>query len=172
LLDLVKDTSFDTIYHEHSHYFGIKPLSLRLGQAGLFIYKLERNRYMGGSIRVYARKGVTHAPVVNELIDVEQAFELYNPVTYAKFMHRVRKVKYAVNQHLWKIKSEGGKIVGIGAATKGNTLLNYCRIDADLISFITDASPLKIGKLAPGSRIPIASDADIDSSVTHALILP
>jgi SAM-dependent methyltransferase len=172
LLDLVKDTSFDTIYHEHSHYFGLEPLSIRLGHSGLFIYKVERNRYMGGSIRVYARKSTMHAPIVNEMIAAEQAFGLYTASTYSKFMDRVRKVKYAVNTYLWKIKSEGGKIVGIGAATKGNTLLNYCRIDADLISFITDASPLKIGKLAPGSRIPIASDADIDSSVTHALILP
>ena len=172
LLDLVKDTSFDTIYHEHSHYFGIKPLSLRLGQSGLFIYKIERNRYMGGSVRVYARKNKAHATVVKEMIDAEHAFGLYSLATYIKFMDRVRKVKYSVNQYLWKIKSEGGKIVGIGAATKGNTLLNYCRIDADLISFITDASPLKIGKLAPGSRIPIACDSDIDSSVTHALILP
>ena len=78
----------------------------------------------------------------------------------------------SVNAHLWKIRSEGGRIIGIGAATKGNTLLNYCRLDRDLISYITDASPLKIGKLTPGSHIPIVADTDIDRSATHALILP
>ena len=70
------------------------------------------------------------------------------------------------------IRADGGKIIGIGAATKGNTLLNYCRLDTDLISYITDASPLKIGKCMPGSHIPIVSDEQIDGSVTHALILP
>ena len=64
------------------------------------------------------------------------------------------------------------KIIGIGAATKGNTLLNYCKLDSDLIEYVTDMSPLKIGKQMPGSHIPIKSDTDIDDSVTHALILP
>jgi len=50
--------------------------------------------------------------------------------------------------------------------------LNYCRLDSDIISYVTDSSPLKIGKLTPGSHIPIISDKDIESDVTHALILP
>jgi len=63
-------------------------------------------------------------------------------------------------------------IIGIGAATKGNTFLNYCHLDADTVAYIADASPLKVGKLTPGSHIPIVADGDIDKSATHALILP
>lgn len=172
LLDLVQGTAFDTIYHEHVHYCGIKPIAACLGREGFSIYKVERLDYMCGSIRVYARVGGTQANVVTRLIAEEETFGLYSRSTYASFMGRVRAVKFSVNQHLWKIRADGGKIIGVGAATKGNTFLNYCRLDGDLVSYITDASTLKIGKLTPGSHIPIVSDADIDESVTHALILP
>lgn len=172
LLDLIQSTAFDTIYHEHVHYYGIKPLATCLARSGFSIQKVERLDYMCGSIRVYARVGSGLADVVAQLIRDEEAFGLYSRATYKDFMKRVQAVKFSVNEHLWKIRSEGGKIIGIGAATKGNTFLNYCRLDADLISYITDASPLKIGKLTPGSHIPIVADDDIDSSATHALILP
>jgi hypothetical protein len=72
---------------------------------------------------------------------------------------------------LVKARQAKGKIVAIGAAAKGNTLLNYCGIDRTLIDFATDASALKIGKFTPGSHLPILADEAIDESVTHALIL-
>lgn len=174
LLDLVKRTAFDTIYHEHVHYYGIKPLAMCLQSEGFSIYRVERLEYMCGSIRVFARVGgkQANANVVAQLILEEEAFGLYSRSAYGAFMERVQAVKFSVNEYLWRIRADGGKIIGIGAATKGNTFLNYCRLDADIISYITDASPLKIGKLTPGSHIPIIADDDIDSSATHALILP
>jgi SAM-dependent methyltransferase len=172
LLDLVHGTAFDTIYHEHVHYYGIKPLSECMHKQGFSIYKVERLDYMCGSIRVFARLGGDTASAVSELIQEEEAFGLYKTTTYEAFMERVRKVKLTVNSHLSEIRLAGGKIIGIGAATKGNTFLNYCRLDSDVISYVTDSSPLKIGKLTPGSHIQIISDNDIEGDVTHALILP
>lgn len=172
LLDLILRTAFDTIYHEHVHYYGLKPLEACLRREGFSIFKVDRLEYMCGSIRVYARVGTGDAGLVQAHIAEEEAFGLYAPETYDAFMDRVRAVKSAVNEHLWKIRAEGGKIVGIGAATKGNTFLNYCKLDSDLIAYIADASPLKIGKRTPGSHIPIVSDEEIDSAATHALILP
>ena len=172
LMDLVKGTAFDTIYHEHVHYYGVKPLAACLQKYGFSIFKVEHIDYMCGSIRVYTRLGGINAVSVEEMIAAEDVFGLYEFGTYEKFMERVRRVKVTVNAHLAQIRAEGGKIVGIGAATKGNTFINYCRLDSDTIAYIADASPLKIGKLTPGSHIPIVSDKDIDASVTHALILP
>lgn len=172
LLDLIQSTAFDTIYHEHVHYYGVKPLLRCLENEGFSVHKVERLQYMCGSIRVHTRIGGTSSPEVFNLIEEEEAFNLYELSTYKVFMRRVEAVKLSVNAHLWQIRQQGGKIIGIGAATKGNTFLNYCRIDADLVSYITDASPLKIGKRMPGSHIPIISDKDIDKSATHALILP
>lgn len=172
LLDLVERTAFDTIYHEHVHYYGIKPLLTCFERQGFSIYKIERIEYMCGSIRVYARLGGATDLALNKLVEAEERFRLYDTSTYEKFMDRVRNTKFTVNAHLSEIRVEGGKIIGIGAATKGNTFLNYCRLDSEVISYITDASPLKHGKLTPGSHIPIVADADIGSDVTHALILP
>lgn len=172
LFDLVQGTAFDTIYHEHVHYCGIKPIARCLAGAGFEIFKIERLDYMCGSIRVYARAGARHADAVLRAISEEERFGLYAQATYAAFMDRVRQVKFSVNRHLWEIRAAGGKIIGIGAATKGNTFLNYCRLDNDLIAYVTDASPLKIGKMTPGSHIPIIADSDIDAAATHALILP
>lgn len=172
LLDLVNGTAFDTIYHEHVHYYGLKPLVECMHKQGFSIYKVERLDYMCGSIRVFARPGGDRASSVSKLIQEEEAYGLYEKKTYELFMERVRKVKFTVNAHLSAIRLDGGKIIGIGAATKGNTFLNYCRLDADVISYITDASPLKIGKHTPGSHIQIISDNDIERDITHALILP
>jgi SAM-dependent methyltransferase len=172
LLDLIQSTAFDTIYHEHVHYYGIKPLLECLSKEGFSIYKVERLGYMCGSIRVFARLGSDVHASVAELIKEEVEFGLYKESTFKLFMERVRNVKSTVNAHLSIIRHNGGKIIGIGAATKGNTFLNYCRLDSDVISYITDSSPLKIGKITPGSHIQIISDADIDKDVTHALILP
>jgi len=172
LLDLVQRTAFDTIYHEHVHYYGIKPLAECMHKQGFSIYKIERLEYMCGSIRVFARLGGDTASAVSGLIQEEEAFGLYKTNTYEAFMERVRKVKLTVNAHLSEIRLAGGKIIGIGAATKGNTFLNYCRLDSDVISYVTDTSPLKIGKVTPGSHIQIISDSDIENDVTHALILP
>lgn len=172
LLDLIKGTAFDTIYHEHVHYYGIKPLLTCFERQGFSIYKIERIDYMCGSVRVYTRFGGVTDPALKELVRAEELFGLYEVGTYRKFMDRVRNIKFTVNAHLSGIRAEGGKIIGIGAATKGNTFLNYCRLDSEVISYIADASPLKHGKLTPGSHIPIVADTDIGSDITHALILP
>jgi SAM-dependent methyltransferase len=172
LLNLINTVAFDTIYHEHVHYYGIKPLALILERHGFFISKIDQIDYMCGSIRVYAKFGKGHATVCNEMIKKEEDFGLYTIETYNLFMRHVRKIKVDAILHLAKIKSSGGRIVGIGAATKGNTFLNYCNLDVDIISCISEASLLKIGKYTPGSRIPIIHDNDINNTFTHALILP
>jgi len=172
LLDLVQGLAFDTIYHEHVHYYGVKPLAACLEGQGFSIFKVERLDYMCGSIRVYARVGGAMAPEVARLIDDEVNAGLYSLATYRDFMRQVQQLKFSVNEHLSRIRAAGGKIIGIGAATKGNTFLNYCRLDADVVAYIADPSPLKIGKLTPGSHIPIVADEDIGADATHALILP
>ncbi|MDP3655589.1 MAG: class I SAM-dependent methyltransferase [Brevundimonas sp.] len=172
LLDLIQRTAFDTIYHEHVHYYGLKPLLACLEREGFSASRVERLEYMCGSIRVYARVGGETSSEVKAMIADEDRAGLYDLSTYESFMDRVRAVKSSVNAYLWKVRMDGGRIIGIGAATKGNTFLNYCRLDSDLIDYIADSSVLKIGKRTPGSHIPIISDDDIGSSATHALILP
>jgi SAM-dependent methyltransferase len=172
LLDLVEKNCFDSIYLEHVSYFGIKPLRDFLKKFGLYIHYIEQNDYMSWSIRVYIGKKPTNDSLVEKFCRREQKAKIYQANTYKALMSKVEKLKFNLCRQLYQIKARGEKIIGIGAATKGNTLLNYCRIDNSLIDFITDSSPLKINKFMPGSHIPIKSDADITPDIKYALILP
>lgn len=172
MLHLVEKLAFDTIYLEHMSYFAIKPLARFLGGFGMVITDIQENEYMGGSIRITVKKGGEESALVKTCIAREEAAGLFEIATYERMMRSIQQFKSNLMTELTHAKQQGGTIIGIGAATKGNTLLNYCGIDNSLLDFITDTSPLKVGKYTPGSHIPILPDESIDEGVTHALILP
>jgi SAM-dependent methyltransferase len=169
-LEIIRKKHFDVIYLEHVSYVAIKPLTSYFKKFGLSITHVEENNYMSGSIRIFVGYG-KESPLVAKQIALEEKFGLYNLAIWEKFRDSVRNCKINLLKELVKARESGGKIVAIGAAAKGNTLLNYCGIDITLIDFATDASPLKIGKYTPGSHLPILSDDSIDAGVAHALIL-
>ncbi len=174
LVDLVKQRAFDTIYLEHISYFSVKPFRGFFVRHGFYISQLERTPYMGGSIRVGITANSTRedAAAVGAALAEEEASGVYDPATYVAFMADVNRMRSNVCGQLYELARRGEPVVGIGAATKGNTLLNYFKIDGSLLKFITDASPHKVGKFTPGSRIPIVDDSAITSDIRHAFILP
>ena len=172
LLHLFNQTAFDTIYLEHVSYFGVKPFAPFFERFGLSINHLEENDYMGGSIRVFVGKKPAQSNVVTSYIEREEATGIYQPHQYIEFMKKINTLKFSLNKSLYAIRSRGEKIMAIGAATKGNTLLNFCQLDQSIITFVADTSPLKIGKVTPGSHIPIRSEEDITPDITYAVILP
>lgn len=170
---LVDQTSFDTIYLEHASYFFVAPLKKFWAKYGFKINKIILNDYMGGSMRIYLSKHLPEGKEVKQLITQEKQKGYFKPHTYEEFMNRTIGFKMDLMKKLYTIKANGGVIIGIGAATKGNTLLNYCGINSTILDYVTDASPLKIGKYTPGSHILIRDDKDINKKiVTHGLILP
>lgn len=169
-LEIIRKKHFDVVYLEHVSYIAVKPLVPFFKKFGLSITHVEENDYMSGSIRIFVGYG-KESPLVKEQIALEENSGLYSLETWQKFATGIRECKMRLLKELVEARLEGGKIVAIGAAAKGNTLLNYCGIDTTLIDFATDASPLKIGKYTPGSHLPIRSDDAIDENVTHALIL-
>lgn len=170
---LVDGTLFDTIYLEHVSYFFVSPLKTFWAKYGFKISHVALNDYMGGSIRFYLSRQLPESPVVAEMIKQEKAKDYFKPKTYQDFMQRTENFKTDLMKKLYQVKTKGGVVIGIGAATKGNTLLNYCGIDTTLLEYVTDASPLKVGKYTPGSHIPIKHDDEIDKkTITHGLILP
>lgn len=170
--DLIKQGAFDTIYLEHISYFNVKPFSEYFAKHKLYIHHLETNEYMGGSIRVFVTKNKQNNKIVEQYVNNEKKLGIYKLSTYKDFNDRILGFKHSLNYDLYAAKMKGDKIVAIGAATKGNTLLNYCKIDSSMIEFVTDSSALKIGKFTPGSNIPIRPDSDISPEIKYALILP
>lgn len=152
-----KDFKFDQIYHEHVSYFTSHYVVSLLERVGMFVNHIELVDYHGGSIRVSASS--KQAPSeIQHFLDDEQRSGVLDPACYKSWIEAIRTRR---NRFLQKIYQISNPLVGIGAAAKGNTLLNYYNLDSSVIQFVTDSSPHKIGKFTPRTRIPIVSDDEI-----------
>jgi SAM-dependent methyltransferase len=177
LMRLLDQNQFDTIYHEHYSYFSLRTLQRILSAHVLTIFDVEELPTHGGSVRVY----VAHAdgdgrPAdvgVADLLAREDAAGLSSPAPYASFAARVQETKRRLLEVLISIKREGKSVAGYGAPGKGNTLLNYCGIRADLLDYTVDRNPYKQGRFLPGTHIPIAHPSKIaERRPDFILILP
>ena len=85
--------------------------------------------------------------------ELDQGLDQYE--TFKIFNQNVINSKDDLLKLLTSLKEEGKQVIGYAATSKSTTILNYCGIKKDLISHIYDTTPIKIGKLSPGSHIPI-----------------
>jgi len=90
---------------------------------------------------------------------------------YASFQQRAERTKHALMEFLLQAKRQGRRVLGYGAAAKGNTLLNYAGIKADLLPAVADKATSKQGKLLPGSHIPVISPEQLATEAADALLL-
>lgn len=155
--DLIDKNEFDTIYHEHVSYFSFLSTKFLFNQFGLDIFDVEHVETEGGSLRIFAthiNSRVKPDKKVINLIKNEQGV-LDNRKTYLKFSSSPKIIKEKLNKILKRIKSKKLKIAGYGASAKGNTLLQYCRIEKKYLDFLVDNAPSKQGLYTPGTHIPI-----------------
>ena len=143
---------------------------------GLVIFDVETLPTHGGSLRVYAGhagSGRVAGDAVAEVLAAESAAALDRPEGYEGFAARVRRVREGLAAFIARTRAAGETIVGYGAAAKGNTLLNACGLTANDIPFVVDRSPVKQGRLLPGSRIPVRPVAALlEARPDFVLILP
>jgi 2-polyprenyl-3-methyl-5-hydroxy-6-metoxy-1,4-benzoquinol methylase len=177
LLKLINKNQFDTIYHEHFSYLSLTALEAIFKENGLQIFDVEECKTHGGSLRLFAQRYDTGMQIVSEqLIELSKKeidAGMNNSNFYKGFQEKANIVKNDLQSFLIKAKKEGKKVVGYGAAAKGNTLLNYAGIRSDLLSYVVDRSPSKQGKYLPGSRIPIHTEQFLkDDKPDYVLILP
>ena len=127
LLRLLEGNQFDTIYHEHYSYLSLRTVQRIAAANGLEVVDVEQLPTHGGSLRVWLSKhGVTVPnPSVDALLAVEAAAGLESLSAYSDFQSRAEKVKHALLEFLLRAKQDGQRVLGYGAAAKGNTLLNY-----------------------------------------------
>ncbi len=174
---LIEGVQFDTIYHEHFSYFSFVAAERVFGAHGLTLFDVEELPTHGGSLRVYACHAADRTRPVSERVARlrarERAAGLEQLERYATFGEQVDEVKRALLEFLILCKRRRKTIVGYGAPGKGNTLLNYCGIRADLLAYTVDRNPYKQGKFLPGTHIPIFPPDRIASTrPDYLLILP
>jgi hypothetical protein len=173
-LHLVETLEYDTIYHEHLSYLSIEPLIPYFQKFGMEIVNIEEKDIHGGSIRIFI-SAIGNYPVgenVSKFLEIEKIADLRSKKTLNNFALRVAENKLKLQLLLANLKASGKKIVAVSAPAKGMTLLNYCKIDGQLIDFVTEKSKLKIGSYTPGGLIPIYSDDSLlDEAPDYALLL-
>jgi len=158
LLRLIEENQFDTVYHEHFSYFSLQTVSRIFELGGLRVWDVDSLPTHGGSLRVYgchAKDARLTTPAVEDVLNEERQGGLQDLATYQAFQGKADRVKNDLVHFLIEQRRAGRTVAGYGAAAKGNTLLNYAGVRADLLPWVCDAAPSKQGKFLPGSRIPI-----------------
>ena len=157
---MLEKNSYDTVCHEHLEYYTIESIILILEKYDLKIIDIELNSINGGSFAL----SVTHKDCkeyepnenyINRLLDKEKRLELSNLLIFREFEKNVVKHKKDLKKLINNINNDGKKILGYGASTKGNVLLQYCGITKQDIPFIAEVNEDKFGAYTPGSLIPI-----------------
>jgi hypothetical protein len=173
---MLRANAYDTICHEHLEYYRLKQVKTMVDDAGLKIVDVQLNEVNGGSFAVTAaQQSSRYQPSadVQRLLAEETAMNLDEPRGYARFVSFVRNHKTELPALLHGLKKDGKKVLGYGASTKGNVLLQFCGITSDILPYIAEVNPDKFGCITPGTAIPIISEADAHRMrPDYLLVLP
>jgi SAM-dependent methyltransferase len=165
LMRLIEGKQFDTIYHEHFSYLSFGTVCRIFDTHGLKIYDVEELPTHGGSLRIFAKHAENNVISISDnvinLLSEEKRHGMTTLDYYNNFSLSMEKIKIDFLRFLIDRKASGEHVAAYGAAAKGNTLLNFCGIKADLIDFVSDRAESKQGKYLPGSRIPVYSENEI-----------
>ncbi len=175
LYQLVLNNQFDTIYHEHFSYLSFTTVSKIFEAQGLVMFDVEEVPTHGGSLRIFAKhKEDSSKPIgsnVAVMLQKEKDAGMLKIDYYKNFQTKIETVKNDLLDFLLKQKRAGKKVAAYGAAAKGNTLLNYCGVKNDMISFVVDANPAKQHKFMPASHIPIVQEDRIKKDKPDFIII-
>jgi hypothetical protein len=156
--------AYDTICHEHLEYYSLSVVEGILEQAGLVVIDVQMNAVNGGSFAVTAAKRGKGVPrndaVINWMLEQEDRMGLRTPAPYRNFEQRVYSHREDFRRLLRALVADGKKIVGYGASTKGNVLLQFCGITEKEVVAIAEVNEDKFGSFTPGTHIPIISEAE------------
>lgn len=174
---MLRTNSYDTICHEHLEFYSFKVVKNMLESCGLRIIDVQMNAVNGGSFAVTAcRKGASHksnTPVLEWMLKQEEDMGLDTPLPYRDFETRVFRHRKNLRDLIESLVADGKKIIGYGASTKGNVLLQFCGFTQKQIPCIAEVNPDKFGSYTPGTNIPIISEAEARAMrPDYFLVLP
>lgn len=172
--EVLKNTLFDTIYHEHLSYHSLTPLVHFFKRWGLRIFDARKIRTHGGSWRVFVcHEGAPHQmqASVPEALNLEQSMGLMELSTYQDFARRIEERRQDFIERIRSFRARGLQLAGFGAAAKSTTLLHHFGVQKGDLQLIVDDSPWKQGLLSPGLHIPILSSAAIQEKKPDVIVV-
>jgi hypothetical protein len=169
--------SYDTVCHEHLEYYSLRVVKELVERHGLKVIDVQMNAINGGSFAVTAAHAESelkaNTPLIEWLLGQEDRLGLDTIKPYKDFEERVHRHREDLVKLIRSLRADGKTVVGYGASTKGNVLLQYCGFDRDDIACIAEINPDKFGCFTPGSLIPIVSEAEAKlMKPDYMLVLP
>jgi hypothetical protein len=175
---MLKMTAYDTICQEHLEYYGLKQIKWMADRVGFKIIQVEFNDTNGGSFLVMMAKKSNNqfkenVPLITEILGREMKEGLSKIKPFLDFQKKLEKHRKDLIQFVRRAKVQGKKILGYGASTKGNVILQYCGFGAKDIPFIAEVNEDKFGCFTPGTNIPIISEIEAKKMAPdYYLVLP
>jgi hypothetical protein len=174
---MLRTNSYDTICHEHLEFYSFSVVKNMLKKKGMKVLDVAMNSINGGSFAVTACKQMAgykeNKTIVNWMLKQEEDMCLDTPKPYRDFEQRVFKSRKDLKNLIETIVNDGKKVIGYGASTKGNVLLQFCNLTAEHIPYIAEVNPDKFGKFTPGTMIPIISEEEAKvMNPDYFLVLP
>ncbi len=161
VIGLMDRLQYDTVYHEHLRYYSLSSLANLLQMHGLEVFHAREIATHGGSIRVYAaKKGVRPvSAAVGAMLAAEPRGDALR-LRLEQFRTQVMLSKLRLLAMLRDLKESGARICGISAPSRASTLVNYVGLDEAIIDSVCEIEgSLKLGKLLPGTSIPVVEES-------------
>ena len=159
--NLLHETQYDMIYHEHQYYYSLMTLQKFLGQYQLEIFDVKPLSIHAGSMRFYVKnkesKMHTISKNVYDLFAKEKRTKINKSETYLKFSEKIAKTKRDLLKIVKELKKDGKTIAGYGASGRGTIIMNYCGLDEKFLDYVIDDSPAKQGAYTPGNHLKIVN---------------
>jgi hypothetical protein len=174
---MLRMTSYDTVCHEHLEYYSLSVVKRILDAVGMRAIDVKMNAVNGGSFAVTAvrkndpRRG--SEAVINWLLGQEDRMGLDTLRPYREFEERVYRHRTDLMRLLKTLVADNKKVLGYGASTKGNVVLQFCGVTTSELAAIAEVNPDKFGTCTPGTAIPIIPEADARAmKPDYFLVLP
>ncbi|MCJ2144276.1 class I SAM-dependent methyltransferase [Methylobacterium sp. E-066] len=174
---MLRTISYDTICHEHLEYYSLGVVKRIVEAAGLRLVDVQMNSINGGSFAVTAALAGSsiraNDAVIGWLLGQEDRMGLHTVRPFREFEDRVFRHRQDLTRLLKELAADGKRVLGYGASTKGNVTLQFCGITEAEVPAIAEVNPEKYGRVTPGTRIPIISEAEARASnPDYFLVLP
>jgi hypothetical protein len=182
---MIQQNAFDNICHEHIEYYTLKSMLYLLDRLDLKVLDVELNDTNSGSFRLIIThrenkvKDATlfHKDVGNfrtaSTLEYEKSRTFDRPEIYRDYMARLDDIRKETRALLEDLRARGKRVLGYGASTKGNTLLQYYGLTTDHIEAIAERQSQKYGLYTAGSWIPIISEDEMrQMRPDYLLVLP
>lgn len=175
---MLRMNSYDTICHEHLEYYSLGVVKKVLEKSGMKVVDVVMNAINGGSFAVTAakidnKKVRENRAVIDWLLDQEVRMGVNTPRPYRDFEERVFRHREDLTRLIHRLNEDGKKVLGYGASTKGNVVLQFCGLTKQEIPAIAEVNIEKFGKVTPGTHIPIISEKEARAiQPDYFLVLP